>query len=595
MRSILASLAALTLAATAADEPAKPIVAIYDLEGKISEAGQVEPSFLDLGGMKSERPLTLFDLTRSLSEAADDEDVKAVVVDIDDAELGLAQLQEIQTRLKAIRAAGKDVWLYSDTFSNATALLGSTANHFTLMPEGDVSFSGIHSETMYYKGLLDKLGVQADVIHIGDFKSYGEEYYRTGPSEYSQKEHEELIGGIYDQIVAAVSEGRKVSPDKVKELIDRGTFTAKEAKEAGLVDDLKYRTEFSEAIKAAYKGADLDHNYGLPDLDGPEIKGFFDVVKMLFKDDKSKNEKTDYIAVVALEGEISDASIEPVRAEILKLIKDEHAKALVLRVDSPGGSALSSEVLWEATAEWKKTNRPFVVSMGEVAASGGYYVSSGAEKIFAEPGTITGSIGVVGMKMVVGGALEKLGITTSVTQRGKNAGAMSMYHPYTEEETKLIRDSMLSVYGTFKKRVQDGRNTKLKGDLESLAGGRVYTGVRGLAIGLVDEIGGLEEAIAYAADKAGLDEADSRLVPEPKSLLEGLFSKPDKNDDDSVVRMGRVQSPIAQAMAGSIEGLQLATLPRPMREAVQHVLKRIEACEHSAIQMIGPDISIPLK
>ncbi|MDB6079138.1 MAG: hypothetical protein JWO82_2885 [Akkermansiaceae bacterium] len=594
MRPIFASLVALTLAAQAAEE-SKPTVAIYDLEGKLSEAGRPQASLLDFGGMQADRPLTLFDLTRSLAKAAEDPDVKAVVLDIDDAELGLAQLQEIQTRLKAIRAAGKDVWLYSDTFSNATALLGANANHFTLMPEGDVSFSGVHSESMYYKGLLDKVGVQADVIHIGDFKSYGEEYYRTGPSEYAQKQRDELIGGVYDQIVASVSEGRKLPKEKITEMIDRGTFTAKEAKDAGLVDDLKYRTDFSETIKKTYAGANLNRSYELPDLDGPEIKGIFDVFKMMFKDDKSKHSKDDFVAVVALDSDISDDSIAPVRAEILKLVKDEHAKALVLRVNSPGGSALSSEVLWEATDEWTKTKRPFVVSMGEVAASGGYYVSSGAEKIFAEPGTITGSIGVVGMKMVIGGALEKLGITTSATQRGKNAGAMSMYRPYSEDEAKLIRESMLSVYGTFKKRVQDGRSAKLKGDLESLAGGRVYTGTRGLEIGLVDEIGGLEEAIDYAAEKAGLTADDAKLRPEPKSMIEGLFSKPDKNDDDSVVRMGRQISPIAKAVTGSIEGMQLSTLPAPMRDAVKRVLQRIEASEHSAIQLIGPDISIPLK
>ncbi|RYG18622.1 hypothetical protein EON82_22405, partial [bacterium] len=533
--------------------------------------------------------------TRSLKKAAADPKVKAVVVDADDAQLGLSQLQELRRRLQAVRAAGKDVWLYTDSLSNGTALLGSAANHFTLMPEGDVSLSGIYSESMYFKGLLDKAGVIADVIHIGDFKSFGEEFYRTGPSDFAKQQTEELIGGIFDQIVAEVSDGRKMPAEKLRSLVDLGTFTAQQAKDAGLVDDLKHRTDFSAAVKAAYEGAKFDRNYELPDLDGPEINGMFDVFKLMFESDKSKNAKTDYIAVVPFEGEISSESIAPIRTQILKLLKDEHAKALVLRVDSPGGSALASEVLWEATDEWKASGRPFVVSMGGVAASGGYYISSGGDRIFAEKGTITGSIGVVGMKLVLGGAMEKLGITTHATQRGKNAGAQSMFHPFTEDEAKLVRESMLQVYDTFKKRIEAGRGTRLKGELEGMAGGRVYTGKRALELGLVDEIGGLGEAVAFASSKCGVDADSIKLVPEPKSPLEGLFAPPEKPADDEIVKMGRVVSPVAEAVKATLGDAKLSALPKPAREAVSHVLKRIESCSDSAIQLIGPDISIPLK
>ena len=189
-------------------EDEKKTVAIYDLEGVLSESGRPEASLFGSLGMESNRPLTLFDLTRSLEKAAADPNVSAVVLDADDAGLGLAQIEEIHRRLGAIRKAGKDVWLYSDSLSNATALLGSAANHFTLMPEGDVSFSGLYAESMYFKGLLDKAGIVADVIHIGDFKSFGEEYYRTGPSDFAKQQQEELIGGIFDQIVGKVAEGR---------------------------------------------------------------------------------------------------------------------------------------------------------------------------------------------------------------------------------------------------------------------------------------------------------------------------------------------------------------------------------------------------
>ncbi|WP_367870867.1 S49 family peptidase [Luteolibacter sp. Populi] len=590
----LGLLTALPLAA-AEKEKDQPIVAIYDLEGTLSESGRPEASLLGGLGMEAARPLTLFDITRSLAKAAGDPNVKAVVMDADDAGMGLAQIEEIHRRLKAVRAAGKDVWLYSDSLSNATALLGSAANHFTLMPEGDVSFSGLYSESMYFKGLLDKAGVVADVIHIGDFKSFGEQYYRTGPSDFAKQQSEELIGGIFDQIVSKVSEGRKVPAEKIRSLVDLGTFTTEEAKKAGLVDELKHRTDFSAAVRAAYEGADFDHEYALPDLDGPEITGMFDVFKLMFQDDKAKGAKTDFVAVVSLDSDISNQTIAPVRAEILKLIKNEHAKALVLRVDSPGGSALASEVLWEATDEWKASGRPFIVSMGAVAASGGYYVSAGGDRIFAEEGTITGSIGVVGMKMVLNGAMEKLGITTHATQRGARAGAMSMFKPYTEEETKMVRDSMLSVYGTFKKRIESGRGDRLKGELESMAGGRVFTGTRALELGLIDEIGGLGEAIDYAAKKANVEASTARLVPEPKSAIEGLFAKPEKPEGDEIVRMGVRTSPVREAVAATLDDAKLAALPKPAREAFARVLKQIDACSDSAVQLIGPEIFIPLK
>jgi protease-4 len=576
-------------------EEEKKIVAIYDLEGMLSESGRPQASLLGSLGMESNRPLTLFDLTRSLEKAAGDPAVSAVVMDADDAELGLAQIEEVHRRLDALRKAGKDVWLYSDSLSNATALLGSAANHFTLMPEGDVSFSGLYAESMYFKGLLDNAGVVADVIHIGDFKSFGEEFYRTGPSDFAKQQQEELIGGIFDQIVTKVSDGRKVPAEKVRSLIDLGTFSPQQAKEAGLVDDLKHRTDFSAAVREAYKGADFDHEYALPDLDGPEITGMFDVFKLMFQSDKSKGGKTDYVAVVSLDSDISNETIAPVREEILKLIKDQNAKALVLRVDSPGGSALASEVLWEATDEWKATKRPFIVSMGGVAASGGYYVSAGADRIFAEEGTITGSIGVVGMKLVLGGAMEKIGITTHATQRGARAGAMSMSKPYTEEETKMVRDSMLAVYGTFKKRIESGRGPRLKGELEGMAGGRVYTGTRALELGLVDELGGLGEAIAHAAEKAGVDADSAKLSPEPKSALEGLFAQPEKPADDEIVRMGVRTSPAEEAVMAALGDVKLSALPKSARDAVTRVLKRIDSCSDSAIQLIGPEISIPLK
>ena len=591
----LTLLAASLLSAAAADEP-KPIVAIYDLEGLISESGQTEPSLMDIS-MDTSRPLTTFDVTRSLEKAASDPNVKAVVIDADGAGLELPQIQEIRRRLLTIRAAGKDVWLYSEGLSSGTALLGSAANHFTLMPEADCAFDGIHAESMYFKGLLDKVGVQADVIHIGDFKSYGENYYRTGPSEPARVQEEQLIDSIYSAIVSDVAGGRKLSEAKVRELVDRGTMTATEAKDAGLADELLYRTGFNAKVRETY-GADADYDFGyqLPDLDGPQIEGMMDIVELMFSSGKKTKSRRDYVAVVALEGDITDESIAPVREEILRLRKDEKAKALVLRVNSPGGSALASEVLWEATSQWKSTGRPFIVSMGGVAASGGYYVSSSADRIFAESGTITGSIGVVGMKFVLGGAMEKLGITTHSIQRGKNAGTDSMARAFSPEESELIRKSMTQVYGTFKKRVEDGRKDKLKGELESLAGGRVYSGTKALEIGLVDELGGLGEAIAFAAKQAKLETPEAKLVPEPKSAFEGIFSneKPGDLNDDELIRAKGLPGPAAQLRQSLLQNPAFSALPASAREGIERLASRMNAFRHTEILLLGPELKIGL-
>ncbi len=570
----------------------KPKIAVYDLDSPISESGQGGESLLGLS-MDTSRPLTMLDLTRSLQKAATDAAVKAVVLDVDGASLDFSQLQEIRSQLLAVRAAGKDVWMYSEHLANGTALLGSAANHFTLMPEADCAFDGIYAESMYFKGLLDKIGVRADVIHIGDFKSYGETFYRTGPSDYAKQQEEKLVDSIFKQLVEGVATGRKLDPEKVRAAIDDGGLTAKKVVAAGLADHLMYRTDFVKKLHETYGAdADFDRGYELPDLDGPEIEGVMDVFKLMFSEANNGKARKDFVAVVALDGDITDESVAPVRTQILKLAKEVRAKALVLRVNSPGGSAMASEVLWEATEEWNATGKPLVVSMGGVAASGGYYVSSAAKRIFAEAGTITGSIGVVGMKFVVADAMEKMGITTSATQRGKNAGAMSMMRGFSEDEATHLRDSMTEVYATFKKRVVDGRGKALKGDLESLAGGRVYSGKDALEIGLVDEIGGLHDAIAWVSREAKLEKPDVKLLPEPKSGLEGLFARPDKKDDDEIVRAAIGPSPAARLRAMIQGSGALEVFPEPAKSAVVRLASRLEAFRKSEVLLIGPDFEL---
>ena len=586
---------ALTLPAVAANEEDQAIIAVYDLESAISEAGQSSGALISLSP-ESDRPLTHFDIVRSLKTAAEDKNVKGVVLDLGGTSLNLAQIQEIRRCLLAIRKAGKDVWFYTEHLSLGTSLIGSAANHFTLLPEGNITLTGMYSESMYFKGLLDKLGLKVEVIHIGDFKSAGEAFYRTEPSEYARTQADTLFDSIYEQIIRQICAGRKIKSDTLRTIIDQAQITPEQAEQTGLVDALQYRTDFIATIRKHYgEDTEFDRSYHLPDINGPKIDGLLDLMKLAFNSGKDKKYKEDFVAVVALDDDINDQSVAPVRTEILKLAKNEKCKALVLRVNSPGGSALASDVLWEATDEFKSSNKSFVVSMGAVAASGGYYVSAGAQKIFAEEGTITGSIGVVGMKFILGGAMEKLGINIHSHQRGKNAGMMSTQRGFTPAEAEIIRKSMLDVYSTFKKRIIEGRGNRIQGDLEKLAGGRVYSGRDALKIGLIDEIGGLNEAIAHAASLAKLVDYQTHLIPEPKSQLEGMLAGPDQkdDDDDEFIRMTRAKKPasLIEQHLLAVPGIQL--LQPEQRAQLKNLIKRISSYQQHPILLIGPDLQVP--
>ncbi len=571
-------------------------VAIYDLHGAITENGQQSVSLMDL--TNTERSYTHFDVVESLNAAVRDDEVKAVVLYADYAGMTLAQIQELRRLLLSLRAAKKDVWIYTESLSIQSALLGSAANHMTLLPEGNVMLNGLYGESMYFKNMLDAVGVNVEVIHIGDFKSAGENFYRNEPSESAQLQTDLLMDSLYEQIIAQIAEGRNLKPEEVKAIMDKGIISPKEALEFKLVDHLDYRTDFIKNVRKKYgKESTYDSEYSLPNLDGPEIKGLMDIFKLM-QGAKGKEIDSDYVAVIALDTEIDDATIAPVRAAILKAKRDKKCKAMVLRVNSPGGSALSSDVLWEATTEFKESGRPLVVSMGGVAASGGYYIAAGADHIFAEEGTITGSIGVVGMKFSLAGVMDKIGITTHSTKRGKHADIMNTSRSYTKEEEALIRQSMLDVYATFKKRITDGRGTKIKGDLEKLAGGRVYSGKDALKIGLVDEIGGLNDAIEKAATLAKLDEYDAFLLPEPISPLDSLLGTPEKDEDDpEFISARHSKQPVLPGLfsAEFIQSPALNLLGPEKKSEIIRFMKQAEAFKNERVLLITPSLNIKVK
>jgi len=577
------------------------IVAVYDLKGMLSESGIVSADMLDLamggGALGSERPLTMHDVVRSMTRAISDKNVAAVVLDFDQAGAGAAQLVELRKLLGKLVEAGKEVWIYTEGYTNGIALLSSTADHVVLMPEGGIALDGLYGESIYLKDLLDRYGVKVDVIHVGDFKAAGEIISRNGPSEQAAQQDRELMDDIFGILVRSIARGRDMEPREVRRIINQGFTTANEALEVGLVDQLAYRTDFVRDLRKRFPEAEFDKGYELPDLNGPEINGMMDLMKLAFSGGDEAGNREDHVAVIALEGAITDGSIAPVRKEILKAARNPKVKGLVFRVSSPGGSALASDVLWEATEEFKATGKPFAVSMGNVAASGGYYVAAGADRIFAETATITGSIGVIGMKMAYGPALERYGVHFHGEKRGRYADIFSPARGLSPAEIKLIRRSMEDVYATFKKRVRDGRGERLAGDLESMAGGRVFSGKRAKELGLVDQIGGLSDAIAYVARKAGVSPDKSILTPEPKGLLDGLFGPPvEENDEGGEFIEGPTKQAADLSLAEQLAaGGLLHVLDEGHRRDLLRALEILEASRKDRVLLLAPEISVRLR
>jgi protease-4 len=484
--------------------------------------------------------------------------------------------------------------------------MAAPASKVYLVPTGGVNLIGLHVEQTYLKGLLDKIGVSADIEHMGAYKGAGEPFTRTGPSEEAKEMLDWLLNDLYDQMVQQIAEDRQLEPDQVKQLIDKGPFSAEEAKKAKLVDEVGYPEDFMKTLKDRY-GANLDvvHDYGKRELPEIDLSSPFGVFKFFGEImSKTKAGSKPQIAVVYVDGMIVTGKTDEgifggegvagsttVRRLLAKIREDKQVKAVVLRVDSPGGSAVASDIIWHATQAVGK-EKPFIVSMGNVAASGGYYVSAGASKIYADPGTITGSIGVVGGKLVTTGLWNWLGVSFHETSRGKHADIYNTNRPFTEEEREIIRKYMRDVYQSFKDRVTEGRKDKLKGEIESLAGGRVYTGRQAQAKGLVDQLGGMQEAIKYAASEANVSNYEVVQLPAPKNFFE-LFIKSlsgeDLDDEGESVQVMAQQGWLTRSPAAGEVLATLAKLDPVKMRAVFEMLRRLELLSQESTLLVMPE------
>ncbi len=537
MRRLLFALVALAFlpAAAPAAEAAKPVVAVFRLAGPVTESPADEAFSLSMS-----KATPLKDLVAHMKKAATDPAVKAVVLLPEGGSLGLAQTEEVRQAMKQIRAAGKDVFAHADSLSMREYVLLSGASRLSVVPTADLWVDGLHGESPYLRGLLDLLGVKPDFLTCGAYKSASEIFMRSGPSPEAEKMQNWLFDGMYDTMVGLVAAGRGVTPEKARAWIDNGPYQAKSAKAAGLIDAVEHRQDFEAMLKAKY-GNDVvfDKKYGrksAPKIDLSSPFAVFKALGDLLNEGKGKAAGKGAVAVVYVDGPIvigggaaspfggATARAVAIRRALDEAARDDSIKAVVLRVDSPGGSAVASEIILDATRR-VKAKKPFVVSMGDVAGSGGYYVACGADTIFADESTITGSIGVVSGKFATNDMWKKVGITFHAYQRGKNAGMLASDHTFTPEERKRMQAWMDEIYDVFKGHVVAVRGKKLKKPIDELAGGRVYTGKQALELGLVDKIGTLRDALDFVAAQAKIKDYEVRVVPAPKNFLERILEE----------------------------------------------------------------------
>jgi protease-4 len=500
-------------------------VAYFNLSRPVEE----KPADFSLFG--DDGSTTLRSLLDRLTLAGRDADVKAVLITLGAGSgVNYSQAQEIRNALAAIVKSGKPVFVYADGYDTPTYTMATGANHICMLQGGEVEIPGVGMEVTFLKGLFDKFGVKADYVQIGEYKGADEEYTRTEASEELKGELNKLTDSIYAQIVDGISHYRHLPKEKVQAIIDDTIVTGDQAKERGLVDHLMDQDELRPLLaKTLGKDVDLIQDYGRPAREALDLSSPLGLLSLLTHRSEAPSDKPAvaiiYAAGVITDGEgggglLEDSGVgsETMRKAFRMAARDPNVKAVVVRIDSPGGSALASEVMWQAARHCAE-KKPVIVSVGGMAASGGYYLASAGDKIYADPSAIVGSIGVVGGKFVLKDLLEKFGVHSETFSKGKNAGLFSMSEPWSDRQRTMVTSWMKQTYVQFTQRVMKMRGNKIK-DIDKVARGRIFLAKQAKSLGMVDEIGGIEDALADAAKKGGLKEGayDVRILPAPKSL-----------------------------------------------------------------------------
>lgn len=505
-------------------------------------------------GLSSGRP-ALRDIVEALERAASDDRVEGLVVRLGNGQVGLAQAQEIRDAVRGFRQAGKRAWAFSETFGEGgsgtvTYYLAAAFDEIHLQPIGEVHLTGLVARTPFLRGLFDRLSVVPDLDHRREYKAA--KYLLT--EDHYTEPHREATMAILDsqlsQIVGGIAEDRGLTPEGVRDLIDRAPLLPYEALEAGLVDELSYRDQVYEKAKGE-KGRLLLLDRYLKRAGRPHRRGT--PVALIYGVGGIARGKPRFDPLSRASSMGADAVAEAFR----EAVADDKVKAIVFRVDSRGGSAVASEVIRRETVRAHEAGKPVVVSMGDVAGSGGYWISANADRIVAQPGTVTGSIGVVSGKLVTRPAWAKVGVSWDELHLGRNATMYTPDRSYTETERERLEASLDLIYDEFKARVAEGRGLD-PGEVEDLAKGRVWTGEEAQRLGLVDELGGLAKAVALARELLELaEDAPVKLVELPRKRPFGLPVQRESSE------------PGAAVMEAAVELLTTMAPRAPLGEAVR--------------------------
>ena len=453
------------------------------------------------------------EIEKTLKVAKRDQEIAGALIKIGGSRYSIGRLQEIRDAISDFKASGKKVVGYMTNCSTGNYLLASVCDRIVLHPSGEVRLVGLRSEILFYKGVLDRLGIRANLEHIGEYKSASDLFTREEMSEAHREVQNAILDDLYDQLTQSIADRRNWTQDDVKCLIDEGPFTAKQALAHGIVDQLAYRDELKgiakdltgkdcRLVKARqYLGIiEYEHDWEIP---LPKI-AIIEAEGMMMTGESFTDPFT---------GTRTMGSTTITRA--LRNVRiDSSVKAVVLRIDSGGGLVVAADTIWRELIRLKKV-KPLVVSMGDVAGSGGYYIAAPADVIVAQPGTITGSIGVVSGKYSLKGLYDKIGLRKEIITRGKHADFYTDYGDYPAAEREIIHAQIKEIYEDFIGKVAEGRGMT-KEAVDQVARGRIWTGKQAKEIGLVDELGGLNLALSIAREEAGLAQKEVQLIRLPK-------------------------------------------------------------------------------
>ena len=506
----------------------KNSVMMLDLNGVLSDRVQENP-FAKLMGNESSS-YGLDDILASIKKAKEHENIKGIYIQASSLGTSFASLQEIRTALSDFKESGKWIITYGDNYTQGLYYLSSVADKVMLNPKGSIEWKGLAAKPIFYKGLLEKIGVEMQIFKVGTYKSAVEPFINTEMSPENREQVTEYANSVWNSLVNEVSTSRNLTSEQLNELADQMLMfkPAEESVEAGLIDTLIYHNDIRSYLKTQ---VGLDEDDSLPVL---ALNDMINVKKNVPKD-KSGNIVAVYYASGSIVSSAPSSSMsneeyiasEKVIKDLRKLQKDKDVKAVVLRVNSGGGSAFASEQIWYAVEELKK-EKPVVVSMGDYAASGGYYISCGADWIVAEPTTLTGSIGIFGMMPNTQGLTNKLGLKFDVVKTNKFSDIGTTTRPVSSEERALIQININDGYDLFIGRCAEGRGMT-KEQIDQIGQGRIWTGNKAMALGLVDELGGIDRALEVAIKKAEIDAYTVLSYPEQESFFASLLNEKPTN------------------------------------------------------------------